>query len=173
MLYLKLMLVVLLVILGYLLSSRLAIRYKNYAEILMYISNMLNFFRDDIEMQNKSILEMLDRTSAENCPVSDFCSLAAQSIRNRPEKPLGEVFEQSAMVLELPKQLKRSLINEFKYIASALEKPLEQISSQQIVSSCRRIDHMYSEAMDKYKRDNLVYKRIGILSGVALSILMI
>lgn len=156
-----------------LVSVKKASRDKHDAEILRSIAQCFLMFKEGIILQRKSVPCMLKEVNTEVADVNAFFADAYSIIASDPEVPLKNIFDMSADKLKISNEYIAELKSELAYIASALEQTYEIICADQIDACCNRIIKIYDRSMDKYREKLHLYKRIGIVFGIAISLFII
>ena len=173
MLYIKIFLCAIITSCSCLLAVKKASSDKHDAEVLRSIAQCFLLFKEGITLQRKSVPDMLKEVNTEVSDVNRFFSEAYALISTEPEISLNEIIDRSADKLNISGEYLAELKPELKFIASALEQTYEIISTDQIDAGCSRIIKIHDRAMDKYRDKLHLYKRVGIVFGIAISLFIV
>ncbi len=173
MLYIKLLLCCLIIIFCFSIAIKKSSNIKYDAEKIRDIAQCLLLFKEGIIQQRKSVPDMLGEVQSEVIEVKNFFDETLKLIKSEPEKTLSSIFINASKNLKLSPKYLSELNTELNYVASSIERSYEDISVNQIESCCARILKIYDRYMDKYKEKLSLNKRIGIVLGIAISLMII
>ena len=173
MLYLKLTLCVSVLTLCFILAGRAARRDSDSAQCIRALAQSLLLFKNGMLMQRKTVREMLEQMDASDAKTRAFRDRCLALLEKDAEMPLEKILKSGAAVLPICEKYTGEVRVELGYIGEAMEQTMPQLGAAQLDMACGRLIMLADSAMQRYRKNLGFYRRMSLLCGAAVCLLVL